>query len=141
MITRTALHAIRALACLAELPAGEYAGAAAVAERIGAPANYLGKLLQQLAREGIVRSRKGAGGGFALAQPATAITLFDVVEPIDRVSRWTGCFLGRGQCNADAPCAVHDRWATLREQYLRLLAETSVAEVLRSGELEELCVA
>lgn len=141
MITKTALHAIRALACLAELPAGEYAGAAAVADRIGAPSNYLGKLLQQLARVGVVRSRKGAGGGFALARPPGTITLYEVVEPIDHVSRWSGCFLGRSACDADAPCAVHDQWATLREQYLRLLAETSIAEVLGSGELTVLRVA
>ena len=50
MLSRSTLHGIRALAALAELPPEEYAGAGRIAKQIGAPQNYLGKLLQQLAR-------------------------------------------------------------------------------------------
>ena len=84
MISKTALHAIRAVAGLAELPSGEFEGAATIAARTGAPANYLGKLLQQLSHEGLLTSRKGAGGGFALARPAESITLLDIVEPTEK---------------------------------------------------------
>ena len=54
MLSRTAIHAVRALSHLAGLPAGTFAGSAVLAERIGAPANYLGKLLQGLAARGLV---------------------------------------------------------------------------------------
>jgi Rrf2 family protein len=98
MISKTGLHAIRALSALAELPAGSYAGAGAIADKVNAPRNYLGKLLQNLAREGLVVSQKGLNGGFRLARDPKTITLLDVVEPIEHVSRWSECFLGKKVC-------------------------------------------
>jgi Rrf2 family nitric oxide-sensitive transcriptional repressor len=129
MITKTGVHALTALAVLAELPEGTYAGAADIAGQIGAPRNYLGKLLKSLADVGILESQKGKGGGFRLARDPATISLFEVIEPIERVSRWSGCFLGRKRCSADAPCAVHARWAGVRDVFLRFLSETTLADL------------
>jgi Rrf2 family protein len=131
LISKTGLHSIRALALLAELPAGRCAGAAKVASRIGAPGNYLGKLLHALTRQGLVVSRKGTGGGFRLARDASEISLLDVVRTTDPVERLPHCFLGRPRCSEDDPCAVHQRWASLRDAYLDLLAKTSLADLAR----------
>ena len=117
------------MAALAEIPEGSYAGAGAVARDIGAPQNYLGKLLQTLARSGLVRSQKGLGGGFCLARDPEEISLFDVVEPIEHVSRWNRCFLRHGRCSGAMPCAVHHRWARVRDSYLEFLKTTSVADL------------
>lgn len=132
MLSTTALHAVRAMGELARLKAGSYAGAVAIAEKIGAPRNYLGKLLQTLSSHGLVDSRKGAGGGFRLARPADSITLYDVVEPIDRVSRWNGCFLGNTRCNGS--CRIHRRYRPVREAYLNMLRQSTIEEVTRSSE-------
>lgn len=130
MISKTGIHAAVAMTVMAQLKPGEFAGAAQIAKEIGAPQNYLGKLLNTLASEGLLQSQKGYGGGFRLAKPAKKISLFDVVEPIDRVSRWGGCFLGRGKCREDAPCAVHHRWKKIREDYLEFLRSTSVDDLV-----------
>jgi Rrf2 family protein len=129
MISQTAKHALAALTALAELPEGRYAGAAEIAGDIDAPRNYLGKLLKTLADDGLVVSQKGKGGGFRLARSPASISLIEAVEPIDRVSRWSDCFLGRGRCSEDSPCAVHDRWAAVRDVYLDFLRETSIADL------------
>jgi len=134
MITKTGLHAVRAMAALARLPDGAYAGAAGIAKEIGAPPNYLSKLLQNLAREGLVRSQRGLGGGFRLAQHPRHISLLDVVEPIERISRWSGCVLGHPDCSDDVPCAIHQRWKQVRTAYLRMLAQTTLADLLAKGE-------
>jgi Rrf2 family transcriptional regulator, iron-sulfur cluster assembly transcription factor len=134
VITRTGLHAVRAMAALARLPEGAYAGAAGVAREIEAPPNYLSKLLQGLARAGLVRSQKGLGGGFRLARDPRHISLLDVVEPIERVSRWSGCVLGHRDCSDETPCAIHGRWKQVRTAYLRMLATTTVADLLAKGE-------
>jgi Rrf2 family protein len=134
MITRTGLHAVRAMAALARLPEGAYAGAAGIAREIGAPPNYLSKLLQNLAREGLVRSQKGLGGGFRLARDPRSISLLDVVEPIEQVSRWSGCVLGHRDCSDEVPCAIHDRWKRVRTDYLRMLRQTTIADLLARGE-------
>jgi Rrf2 family protein len=134
MLSKTARHALAAILSLADLPDGDYAGAADIAAQIGAPRNYLGKLLKLLADEGLLESQKGKGGGFRLARPSEEISVFEVVEPIDRVSRWNGCFMGQGRCSDDAPCTMHHRWAGVRNAYLRFLQETSIASVARGAE-------
>ena len=129
MISKTARHALAALTALAELPDGQYTGAGEIAGDIDAPRNYLGKLLKTLADEGLVESQKGKGGGFRLARSPASISLIEAMEPIDRVSRWSDCFLGRAVCSGDSPCAVHDRWAEVRDVYLDFLRETTIADL------------
>ena len=67
MLSKTGLHAVRAVVALAKLPAGAFAGAARIAQEIGAPHNYLAKL-KSLAEHGLLESQKGLGGGFRLAR-------------------------------------------------------------------------
>jgi Rrf2 family protein len=134
MLSKTGLHAVRAIVALAKLPDGAYAGAARIAQEIGAPQNYLGKLLKALAEEGLVESQKGLGGGFRLARDARAITLLDVVEPIEHIRRWSGCILGRPECSDSDPCAIHNRWKAVRDSYLRMLQQTTIAELVAKGE-------
>ncbi len=129
MLSKTALHALHAVAQLAELPEGQFRGATSIAEEIGAPANYLGKLLQSLVQEGIVYSQKGIGGGFRLAKKASSIPLYNVIEPIDHISKWSGCFMGRSRCSSEEPCAMHTRWAKVRDEYFSLLKEATIADI------------
>jgi Rrf2 family protein len=134
MLSKTGLHAVRAMVALARLDEGTYAGAARIAEVIAAPQNYLGKLLKALADEGLVESQKGLGGGFRLARDPKEISLLDVVEPIEHFSRWSGCILGRPECSERDPCAIHDRWKAVRDAYLRMLKRTTLAELVARGE-------
>jgi len=129
MISKTALHTLKAVVALAERP-GEFQGAAHIAEQIGAPQNYLGKLLQGLVQTGIVHSQKGMGGGFCLAKDPAAVTLFDVVDRVDHVTRWEGCFMGNGACDASAPCALHHQWAAVRDAYLKMLKDATLADIV-----------
>lgn len=129
MMSKTAVHAVKALVALADLPDNGFQGAVSLAGQIGAPQNYLGKLLQTLARAGVVCSQKGLGGGFRLAKRPEDIRLLDVVEPIDHVSRWSGCLMGQSLCSGDAPCALHDGWAKVRGAYLEMLERYTVADV------------
>ncbi len=129
MLSKTALHALRAIIALAEKP-GEFQGAATIAERVGAPPNYLSKLLKNLAGLGLLASQKGLGGGFRLQRPPEKITIFDVVEPIDQVSRWSGCFLQTGSCDESHPCPLHKQYGKVRDSYLALLRKTTIADLL-----------
>ena len=133
MLSKTGIHATLALAVLAKLKPGQYAGATQIAEEVGAPRNYLGKLLQQLALSGLLESQKGYGGGFRLAKPADQITLYDIAEPIDHVSKWNGCFLGKPSCSHNSPCATHEKWTAIRNMYLRFLKETTIEEIAQKS--------
>ena len=130
MLSKSGIHAVRALILLAELPRGARAGTASIAERIDAPKNYLGKILQQLSREGLVVSQKGLGGGFRLARDPKDISLFDIVEPIEQIERWGGCILGRETCSDENPCQIHDGWNSVKEAYMHLLNNTTLANLV-----------
>lgn len=96
MWSRKFLYALRALIWLAQRPEGtvsvrEIAGGAEI------PPKYLETILHELRGGGIVTSRKGSRGGYALAGETTSTTLFDVLASVDpeaaealRVSRDTG---------------------------------------------------
>jgi Rrf2 family protein len=134
MISKTGIHATLALAFLARVGPGEFAGATQIADAVGAPRNYLGKLLQQLCEAGLLESQRGFGGGFRLSVPADKITLYDILEPLEHVSKWNGCFLGKKKCSDKSACAVHERWSKIRSDYLRFLSETTVAELAEEDE-------
>jgi Rrf2 family protein len=119
------------LAALARIPNGGYAGAAEIAKVTGAPRNYLGKLLKVLGDEGLVESQKGKGGGFRLTRDPSTISLLEAMEPVGRVSRMTGCFLGRPQCSDSEPCAVHGQWLKTRTAYFEFLSGMTVADLAR----------
>jgi len=132
MISTTAVHALNAGLALAERP-GEFQGAVAIATAIKAPKNYLGKLLQILAAAGVVYSQKGLGGGFQLARPPEEITLYDVVQPIDNVEKWSRCFMGQQTCSEKTPCALHAQWESVRDGYFAMLKESTLADLVAQG--------
>ena len=57
--------------------------AARVSKEYGIPLEYLLKILQQLVRANVLRSKRGPRGGFFLARPDTDITLLEVIEAVD----------------------------------------------------------
>lgn len=135
MLSRTGIYTCRALVVLASLPKGQYLGAAEIALKIGAPKNYLGKLLKVLTEQGLLQSQKGKGGGVRLARPAREITLWEAMEPFEKVGRWEGCFLGGALCTDSTGCPVHPRWKKVREAYLDFLQQTTLAELLEGGRI------
>lgn len=129
MLSQSGIHAIRAVVALAELPEAAYLGVPEIARSTDSPRNYLGKLLLQLSRHGLVESRKGLGGGFRLARPATEIRLIDVMGSIEDVGRWSACVFTSGICSDTHPCMVHTRWSRAREAFLAFLRDTTIAEL------------
>jgi Rrf2 family protein len=65
-------------------PLGRGRGVAAMAQAAGVPAPFLSKVLGRLADRGLLRSKRGRGGGFVLGRPASDITLADVALALER---------------------------------------------------------
>jgi Rrf2 family protein len=65
-------------------PQGRGLGVTAIAQAAGVPAPFLSKVLGRLVDRGLLRSRRGRGGGFVLGRPASDITLADVALALDR---------------------------------------------------------
>lgn len=83
MLTARARYALRALLHLAGIPPNTPEPIAAIAEAQAIPHKFLENILLDLSRLGLVRSRKGPGGGYLLARPANEIRVLDVIRGID----------------------------------------------------------
>ncbi len=129
MISKTGVHATLALVYLTKIEAKSYAGTNQIAENINAPKNYLGKLLNRLASAGLLDSVKGYNGGFRLAKPASKISIYNIVEPIDSLKKLNGCFLGQGSCACTKSCGVHNKRDQIRSDYLNFLKTTTIKNI------------
>jgi Rrf2 family protein len=89
MLSKTAEYALRAVVWMGNTP-NEIESADVLAQKTKVPRRYLHKVLQDLVREKLVRSRPGPGGGYGLARASHLITILDVVNavaPLDRIDR------------------------------------------------------
>lgn len=129
MLSSTAEYALRTVLEIARQAPGDMIQVETLAERLGIPRNYLSKVLHRLAREQLLLSTRGKGGGFQLARSADRISLFDVVEPFDGVSTERRCLLGQAQCSDRHPCEAHVYWKGVSEKIAAFIRETTVADL------------
>ena len=104
--------------------------AAGLAERTRVPVATAQKLIGKLANAGILRSPRGAGGGFRLARDASAISLAEIVEAVEGPIALTTCVdHGRDGCALDHHCQVKPHWGAVNEALRGALASVSLASL------------
>jgi Rrf2 family protein len=126
------VYGIRALMNMAaQGPAGRFLLLRAIVGGDDLPAQFVGKILQTLVRDGILLSAKGRGGGFALQRPPEKITLREIVESLDDSQRLNRCILGYSPCDSSQHCPQHDEWSEIRRQIDKMLDNTTLADLVR----------
>jgi Rrf2 family protein len=131
VLTRTGGYALHAALTIAEMGAdGRPVRAHEVAEALSIPANYLAKILQALARHGILRSERGRKGGFRLARDPSEVTLIEVVEGFDDLGRERQCLLGRGLCKEIGGCPAHREWRDASAPAFRFFETRTLADLM-----------
>ena len=118
------------------MPLPPTVSAQSIAVIIGAPNTYLGKLLQQLSRRGILESQKGKGGGFRLARAPGDITLIEIVTSLEEFERGTQCLIGNKECSAEDPCPIHEEWKSVQDSYFGMLNRTTL-ESLKGAKISD----
>ncbi len=132
MFSTTSAHALRALAHLAQFPAGTYVLGRELADAAKIPANYLSKILLALRNCGLIATVRGSGGGYRLTKSPGDISLLEVVELFDRYPVVSPCVLDAGRsCSDSHPCTAHDRWCAVRDAYQRFLESTHLEDISR----------
>ncbi|HIE28584.1 TPA: Rrf2 family transcriptional regulator [Candidatus Poribacteria bacterium] len=122
-------YAIRALSYLALQPEEKFSPVWEIAEHQKIPKHFLGKLLQMLSKNGLVKSFRGPGGGWALNLKAAQISLLKVVKCIDGLCYLERCIFGIGTCSCEDPCPMHEKWRPIKEQIMWLLQTETLAEL------------
>ncbi len=136
LLSRTSEYALQALIYLASRPPGEAVLNREVAGHLGVPAPYLGKILKEFVKRGLVVSHKGRKGGYAIHPSALKVSIRAVVEMTEGQGAFEGCLLGLKVCAAETACPVHHTWSPLKAGLLELLSRHtigSMAEAVQAG--------
>jgi Rrf2 family iron-sulfur cluster assembly transcriptional regulator len=109
----------------------------AIAEEIDSPVAFTAKILQDLVRHNVIRSTKGAHGGFEIDKEDIATTkLSQIVNAIDGDEIYNGCGLGLHTCDENHPCPVHHKFKIVRDELQHMLENTTLEELalnIKSG--------
>lgn len=131
MLTRTGGYALHAALAIAERESdGRRVPATEIAAALDLPADYLAKILQTLARAGILGSERGRNGGFRLTRPPREIRLIEVVAPFDNLGPERHCLLGRGTCMEVGGCPAHKEWREASAPAFRFFETRSLADLM-----------
>lgn len=124
-------YACRALLSLVLHGDGSPTSVRDIAERTSLPQPYLEQILLALKGAGLVRSKRGVGGGYVLARPAEDISLAQIVSAVDGpiVVGDFGEPHENGACDHEGQCVLLAVWATVGEHMRRLLEERTLADI------------
>lgn len=114
---------------------GDLVAASQVSGATGIPVPTVAKLMNHLARAGLLVSHRGVSGGFALSRSAAAISLADIVEAIDGPIALTHCCAeDSARCELHSRCAVRPHWDPVNRAVREALSGVSLATLARTPE-------
>lgn len=131
-LSSTDIYAFKALGYLGTQPQGRYVGSEEISAATGVRRTYLVRILATLSGHGLVASRRGVGGGYALPKKAEEISLRDVmravdgpIAPLSCVSlNWPKACGEQGRCRARSLV-----WLRVRDAVLEVMSSVSVADL------------
>ena len=144
-LTKKADYGLMAMKHLAEHADRGACSAKDVAECYGIPQEALAKILQRLAKAGLLHSQHGINGGYTLARDPGTITAFEVIHAIDGPLFITSCVKGTKSCDVEPHCTVKEPLARVNESIAEVLRNISVYDLVdhqtatsRAAQLQQL---
>jgi Rrf2 family protein len=136
MLSQKAKYALRALLALAEQGDDEPMLISEIAERHSLPKKFLEQILLDLKHHGLVQSRRGRSGGYALLRPAAEISFGQVVRIIDGPLAPLPCLSKMAyrrceDCSGEESCAIRRVFARTHELTTGILDRTTLADAIK----------
>jgi Rrf2 family protein len=104
-----------------------------IAERERLPGDYVEQILLRMRRAGIVRSRRGARGGYSLARDASGISIRDVIEASESTTFDLHCVshpVEEERCSSSHNCSIRPVWMLLQRKIDDVLEGVRLADLL-----------
>jgi Rrf2 family protein len=130
-IPRKIEYALRAMIHLADNPGGVARGSV-IAREEHIPKYYLEKVIRDLMRRGLVRARRGPGGGYQLARAPESVSFRDVIEAVEGPITLNVCVDGSSACNLQPACRMFRVWEEGQRVLLDVFSRTMLSEVASS---------
>ena len=137
MLSNSCRYGIRAIIYLAGKDPDHKTGIKQIGADLNLPTPFLGKILQQLARQKILKSMKGPNGGFSIMKDPATITLYDIVTAIDGEDTFTDCIMHDGPCRCvdrtKKPCPIHDDYGKIRAEPIELFRNRTIYDLVKKA--------
>jgi Rrf2 family protein len=129
-LTKKADYGLMALKYLAEQGNDHAQSAKDIAEAYHIPPQLLAKILQTLAKAGLLVSHAGTNGGYALARRPHDISAFEVIRAIDGPLFITSCITIHGTCDLAGHCTIKEPLRKVNDSITSLLSDLSIADLI-----------
>jgi len=141
MLSQKCKYALAAMLALARAPQDRLLLVSDIAETENLPRKFLEAILLELNRNGLVRSRRGRGGGYALAKPAADITFGQIVRIMDGPLAPLSCvsvnyYRACDDCRDEETCAIRRVMRRVRDAIADELDGTTLADALNDATLQ-----
>lgn len=128
-VSRKVDYALRAVIYLSMREDGQPVSVKEIASRRRVPQKFLEKIIKDLIRVGMVRSHRGAHGGYTLTRPAGAITFRDVIEAVEGPISINVCVTEQRDCSVLASCNMQRIWQEGQRRMLEFFSDTTLADL------------
>ena len=128
-LTRAADYAVRVMIHLASQPAQTRVSRTELAAAAECPEQFLSKVLQNLARAGLIVSHRGNTGGFELPATGEPITLLQVVEAIEGPIHLNVCLTSDSACTRQDWCPAHPIWEDAQDALTNVLRRVTIQDL------------
>ena len=91
---------------------------------------YIGRLILELRNAGMVKSIRGAKGGYRLARPPQEISVLSIIEIMEGPVRLVDCVQNPTYCERSLQCAAHDIWMQLNAKIKESLAAVTLQDII-----------
>lgn len=91
----------------------------------------MAKIFQRLSKSGLLRSVRGANGGFSLGKPAREITMREIIEVLEGPIALNRCLLREGECEEEKGCPLHRVWEEAQQRLLDILDRTTIEDLAK----------
>src|SRR5438309_10287695 len=132
-LTKKADYALMAMKHLAEHASEGSRSAKDVADAYGIPPEALAKILQRLAKAGLLQSQHGTNGGYTLARASHTISAFEVIQAIDGPLFITSCVTVRGECDQTDRCTIREPLRKVNSSIEDVLKRITISEMKEEG--------
>jgi Rrf2 family protein len=123
-------YGLMALRHLASQSPGAACSAREIARTYGMPTELVAKILQRLAKIGLVVSQHGTNGGYALAKGPSEINAFEVIRALDGPLFITSCVTDRSECPQMTRCTVREPLRKVNDAIVKALSEVTVSSLI-----------
>jgi Rrf2 family protein len=130
-LTRAADYAVRVMIHLAALPPGTRVSRSELSTAAECPEQFLCKVLQSLARAGLIVSHRGNTGGFELQESHRSASLLQVVEAIEGPLHLNVCLNHSQGCSRQGWCPAHTVWGEAQNALSKVLGAATIGDLAR----------